>query len=110
MTTPQSLPTHYTAFAPDQECELVTYHAPLPVMIEYHHTKPVFLQNYLYGKIVHGPDQWVCGNCHDAVHAWLYYLLGEHRKPPRVGRLAKEAAEKIYQWYTDECRRLGKVP
>lgn len=96
------------AFFGEQPCQLADYHKPHPVMTEFHHQKPVFLQNRLYGKIVYGPSLWVCANCHEAIHAWLYYLLGEHREPPYIGRLARLEAEKTYQWYLAEKARLGK--
>jgi hypothetical protein len=108
VSTPPTVPAQRTAFAPEQVCELVSYHAPAPVMVEYHHQKPVALQNELYGEIVYGPSLWVCGNCHDAIHAWLYWLLGEHRQPPRIGRAAKAEAEAAYAWYVDEKSRLNR--
>lgn len=95
------------AFATEHPCMLVTYHAPEPVMTEYHHSKPVFLQNALYGRIVYGPDLYVCSNCHDAIHAWLYWLLGQHRMPERIGRAAKAEAQRTLYWYISEKRRLG---
>lgn len=91
-----------TAFAPEQDCQLVTYHAPQPVMVEYHHRRPVYLQNRLYGTIRYGPELWLCSSCHDAVHAWLYFLMGEHREPPRIGRAAKAEAERTFAWYQAE--------
>jgi hypothetical protein len=94
------------AFAPEQTCQLVGYHAPEPVMVEYHHQRPVFLQNQLYGRIKYGPSLWVCSNCHDAIHAWLYYLLGEHRQPPHIGRAAKAEAERTFAWYVAERAAL----
>lgn len=90
------------AFAATQPCQLVTYHAPVPVITEYHHQKPVFLQNRLYGRIIHGPSLWVCSNCHEAIHAWLYWLLGERKEPPYIGRAAKAEAERTYAWYLGE--------
>jgi hypothetical protein len=95
------------AFFENAPCELLDYHAPKPVMTEYHHTKPVFLQNRLYGQIAFGPDLWVCSNCHDSIHAWLYWLLGERREPPYIGRAAKTEAERTYKWYIEERARLG---
>ena len=95
-----------TAQFTDHPCELVSYHAPTPVMTEYHHSKPVFLQNRLYGRIVHGADLWVCSNCHDAIHAWLYWLLGMWGKPTYIGRAAKAEAERAYEWYFDEAERF----
>ena len=91
--------TPATAFAKEHPCSLVSYHAPTPVMTEYHHSKPIFLQYRLFGKVIYGPDTWVCSNCHDAIHAWLYYLLGEHHKPPHIGRAAKLEAQRTYDWY-----------
>ena len=96
-----------TAFFDAHPCDLVAYHAPEPVMTEFHHTKPVYLQNRLYGKVLHPADLWVCSNCHDAIHAWLYYLLGERQKPPYIGRAAKSEAQKTYEWFKAECERLG---
>lgn len=104
---PASLPGAETLFAGDQGCELVAYHAPMPVMLQHHHQKPVELQNRLYGKIVYGPTLWLCGSCHDSVHAWLYWMLGERKQPPYIGRAAKAEAERTYQWYCDERKRLG---
>ena len=99
-------PEQRTAFFTEHPCELVDYHAPRPVMTEYHHQKPVFLQNQLYGKILYGPSLWVCSSCHDSIHAWLYWLLGEHRQPDHIGRAAKAEAERTYQWYVEEKIRL----
>lgn len=96
-----------TAFFDDRSCQLVDYHAPRPVMTEHHHTKPVFLQNKLYGKVPYGPELWLCSNCHDAVHAWLYWLLGERKQPPYIGRAAKAEAQATYDWYMAERKRLG---
>jgi len=95
------------AFFEEQPCTLVRYHEPRPVMTEFHHGKPVYLQERLYGKVLYGPDTWVCANCHNAIHAWLYWLLGEHRMPPWIGRAAKAAAEATLAWYLAEKERLG---
>ncbi len=95
-----------TAFFEEQPCMLVTYHAPRPVMTEFHHSKPVFLQNRLYGQIVYGGDVYYCSNCHDSVHAWLYWLLGERRKPPYMGWAAMESAQSTFEWYSSERDRI----
>lgn len=89
------------AFAAAQPCTLVAYHAPTPVITEFHHSKPVFLQNRVYGQIRFGADTWLCSNCHEAVHAWLYWLLGERKEPPNCGRAAKAEAERTYRWYLE---------
>lgn len=86
----------------DHSCELVGYHAPAVVITEYHHQKPVFLQNRVYGHVKYGPSLWVCSNCHEAIHAWLYWLLGERKKPVNVGRAAKAEAERTHAWYLAE--------
>lgn len=90
------------ASATEHPCTLVTYHAPTPVITEYHHSKPVFLQNRVYGRIVHPADTWLCSNCHEAVHAWLYWLLRERKEPTVMGRAAKAEAERTHQWYVAE--------
>lgn len=95
-----------TAYIGEQVCQLVNYHAPEPVVLEYHHQKPVYLQDRLYGKILFGPSLWVCANCHEAIHAWLYWLLGERKQPARIGYHAKAEAERTYSWYLAECNRL----
>lgn len=100
-------PDRRTAQFTEHPCELVKYHAPTPVMTEFHHRKPVFLQNKLYGKIVYGADLWVCSNCHDAIHAWLYFMLGMWKEPTHIGRAAKAEAVNAYEWFTSEW--LAKV-
>ncbi len=89
------------AYATDRGCELAAYHAPEPVMTEGHHIHPVFLQNRVYGRIVDNELKFLCSNCHDAVHAWLYWLLGERRQPLNVGRLARAEAERTYAWFLE---------
>jgi hypothetical protein len=96
------LPASRQLFFTDQPCQLVEVHRPRPVTSEHHHTKPEFLQQRLWGEVRFGPDLWVCPNCHDAIHAWLYWLLGEHRQPPYIGLAAKHEAERTYQWYLAE--------
>lgn len=103
---PDHLPASTRAFARDHACQLVSYHAPEPIITEYHHTKPVYLQNRLYGRILYGADLWLCSNCHESVHAWLYWLLGERKEPPRIGRAAKAEAERTFAWYTAEHAKV----
>lgn len=95
-------PAPRTAFFADQPCQLVSYHAPEPVMTEHHHQHPVYMQQRLYGRIVDGPSLWVCSNCHDSVHAWVYWLTGERHQPQRIGRAAKAEAERTYEWWLSE--------
>jgi hypothetical protein len=90
------------AFFTAKPCALVSYHAPTPVITEFHHSKPVYLQNRLYGRVKYPADLWLCSNCHEAVHAWLYWLFGERAEPPVIGRAAKAEAERTFAWYTSE--------
>lgn len=94
------------AFWRDHSCALYKWHNPQPVMVGYCYQKPVFLQKKLYDKVLYGPSVWFCGNCHDAVLAWLYHLLGIREEPPVIGSKAKREAEKTYDWYVSECLRL----
>lgn len=98
-----------TAQFTEHPCSLVAYHAPTPVMTEYHHTKPVFLQERLYPRVLFKADKWVCSNCHDAIHAWLYWLLGMRAKPTYMGRAARIEAEATYAWYLSEQERLAAI-
>lgn len=71
-----------------------------PSRTQGHHRRPVYLQNRKYGRIVHPELIWLCGTCHDNVHDWLSWLLGEARQsdpipPPRAIR----EAEETYEWY-----------
>lgn len=89
-----------TAHAAEHPCELHRYHAPAVVRTQYHHSKCVYLQNRLYGRIKYGADTWICGTDHDSLHAWLDWLLGEADKPdPEPGRMVKAAAQQTYDWY-----------
>lgn len=97
-----------TAFATTQPCVLVATHVPTPLMTEYHHTKPVYLQNRLYGHVQFGPDLWVCSNCHDSIHAWIYYLMGEHQRPPgSTHTAAYRAARATVDWFNAEKARIA---
>ena len=92
------------AFFEEHPCQLVSYHAPTPIMTEFHHSKPVYLQNRLYGKIIYGADFWVCSNCHDSIHAIIYWLMGERCKPPYIGRAALAKAQRTIEWYESEVK------
>lgn len=98
-----------TARAEDRPCELVGYHAPRPSRTQGHHRSPVYLQNRLYGRIMDGTLLWACGTCHDNIHEWLGYLLGESRQPsPEPGYKAKAEAQRTFDWYTAEKAALGR--
>ena len=44
----------------------------------------------------------LCGLCHDSVHDWVSWLLGEARQPmPEPGRRAKAEAQRTVDWYRE---------
>lgn len=91
-----------TAKASEQPCSLYAYHRPRPSRTQGHHRHPVYLQNKVYGKIRDPELIYVCGTCHDNIHEWLSFLLGDARKPsPEPGRLAKKEALYSYEWFLD---------
>jgi hypothetical protein len=93
---------HREAKAADRPCELHLYHSPKVVRTQGHHRRPVYLQNRVYGRIQDGELMWLCGTCHDSVHEWLGWLLGESRKSdPEPGWKAKAEARQAYDWYTE---------
>lgn len=97
------VPPVRTAQASVHPCGLYAYHQPRPSRTQGHHRHPVFLQNRLYGRIRLPELLWLCGLCHDSVHDWLSWLLGEARKPdPEPGRLAKAEADRTFRWYQAE--------
>lgn len=88
------------ATATKRPCQLHKHHWPRPSRTEGHHRHPVYLQNRVYGQIKDPELLWVCGTCHDNIHEWLSFLLGEARRPdPEPGRLAKAEAQRSYDWY-----------
>lgn len=99
--TLEASPPPLTALASERPCELYAHScSPHPSRTQGHHRKAVYLQNRVYGKIVDGELMWLCGLCHDSVHDWLSWLLGEARKPsPEPGYKAKAEAVRTFQWY-----------
>ena len=96
------IPEPRTARATDRPCQLAGYHAPKVVRTQGHHIRPVYLQNRAYGRIQDPTLMWLCGNCHDATHEWLSWLLGEAREPtPHPGLYAKRLAKSAFDWFTE---------
>lgn len=91
------------ARAMDRPCELYTYHAPAVVITEGHHIRPMYLQKRVYeGAILDHELKFLCGNCHGAVHAWLYWIMGDRSMPnPQPGRYAKQEAERTFAWFEE---------
>lgn len=95
-------PAPRTAPAAEHPCELRGYHVPKPLRTQYHHSRPVYLQNRVYGRIVHPADLWVCGTDHDSLHTVIDWLLGEGREPTvDPGRLVLTQARSTVKWYRD---------
>lgn len=88
--------------AADKPCELYRDHgSAVPSVTQGHHVFPVYLQNRVDGRIMDPTLAWLCGTDHDSVHAWLYYLMGERRRPdPDPPPRAKALAQRAYDWYT----------
>lgn len=94
--------TPKTARAVDHPCELYSYHQPMVLRTQYHHSKPVYLQNRVYGQIIYGADFWVCGTCHDSLHETIDWLLNEGRQPypmPGVNSNIYRKAMQTVDWY-----------
>lgn len=92
-----------TAPAAEKPCEMYLDHGSArPSVTQGHHVFPVYLQNRKYGRIVHGELMFLCGTCHDNLHAWLYWLMGERKIPnPEPPRRAKAHAARVVDWYVD---------
>lgn len=85
-----------------QPCALYKDHgSAVPSVTQGHHIRPVYLQNRKYGKIQDGTLVYLCGTCHDNVHAWLYWIMGERSKPnPEPPPRAKAMAAEAHAWFT----------
>jgi hypothetical protein len=106
MTEHPRLPSPHTASAAARPCELYADHgSATPSVTEGHHRHPVYLQNRVYGQIRDPQLLWLCSTCHDNVHAWLYWLLGERRSPdPLPPVRARGEARAAFAWYTETLR------
>jgi hypothetical protein len=95
------IPEVRTATAETHPCQLYAHSgSPHPTRTQGHHRHPVYLQNRVYGKIQDTELLWVCGLCHDSIHDWVSWLLGEAREPnPKPGRKTIEEAERTVAWY-----------
>lgn len=82
-------------------CELYRDHGTArPSVTQGHHIRPIYLQNRKYGRIQDPELMYLCGTCHDNVHAWLYWIMGERKKPdPEPPARAKRQAWQTYEWF-----------
>lgn len=89
------------AQAAEKPCQLYAHSdSPRPTRTQGHHRHPVYLQNRVYGEIRDPELLWLCGLCHDSVHDWIGWLLGESRRPePEPGWKAKAEAQRTVDWY-----------
>lgn len=90
-----------TASAVEKPCELYAHGGgSRPSVTEGHHIFPVYLQNRKYGRIRRPDLIFLCGTCHDNVHAWLYHLMGDRREPnPAPPPRAQRLAERAFEWF-----------
>ena len=90
------------ASAAVRPCEMYRDHgSATPSVTQGHHVYPVYLQNRKFGEIRIATMVWLCGTCHDNVHAWLYWLMGERSKPnPQPPARAKAQAQIALDWFT----------
>lgn len=82
-------------------CELYVNHgSATPVITQGHHLHPQYMQMEVYGEIRDLELLYVCGTCHDSIHAWLYWLTGARALPQsHVPQRAQERAAQAYRWY-----------
>lgn len=99
-------PEPQTARASERPCALYRHLvAPRPSRTQGHHRHPVYLQNRVYGHILDPELLWLCGLCHDSIHDWLSWRLGESREPlPHPSRRARAEAERAFAWYQETAR------
>lgn len=97
--------SHRRALAAVRPCELYTHgDTPRPSRTQGHHVIAEFLQRRVYGKTVDEQVIWLCGLCHDSVHDWLMWLLGEWREPlPHPSPRAKKCAQIAFDWYLEHA-------
>lgn len=98
-----------TASAATEPCELYIDHGSArPCVTEGHHVYPQYLQQRVYGSTTDTTRVFLCSTCHDNVHAWLYWLLGERQKPsPEAPARAKALAVRAHTWYTEAQAAKG---
>ncbi len=93
-----------TAPAAQEPCALYKDHgSAVPSVTQGHHIHPLYLQERKYSEVRDEQVLYLCGTCHDNVHAWLYALMGERRRPdPIPPARARALAEAALEWYATE--------
>lgn len=87
------------ASADKKPCVMHKYHFPKPIRTNGHHRYPMYLQDELWGEVRLKDIIYLCGTCHDSIHAWADWLLGRAYQPPAPGRKIKTEAQMIVDWY-----------
>lgn len=90
------------ALAAERPCQLYAHTAsPIPTRTQGHHRRPQYLQRRVHdGQVLDQELMYLCGLCHDSVHDWISWLLGEARVPrPEPGWKAKAEARATVDWY-----------
>ena len=89
--------------AEDAPCELYRDHGSArPCRTQSHHRFPLYLQKRLWGEIRLQDRIAVCGTCHDNIHAYLDWLLGEAYEPrPHPPARAKTEAQRVLAWFVN---------
>lgn len=99
-----SAPTvHLKASAALYPCALYRDHgSAVPIRTQGHHRKPAYLQRRVWGEVRDNELLWLCGTCHDSVHAWLDWLLAEAYQPPTPPLRVQAQAREVLGWYDAE--------
>ena len=97
-------PAPLTAPAAERPCQLYAHtSAPFPIITQGHHRFPEYLQRRAWGQVRDQDLLWVCGLCHDALHAVIRHMLGEGRHPgPQVGRKMRDEAQRTVDMFLRE--------
>lgn len=100
MTEILQLPVPSTASAADKPCVMYRDHgSSFPVRTQGHHRYPQYLQKRLWGEVRDNTLIWLCGTCHDSIHAWLDWLLAEAYQPINPPYRLRIEAEFVHNWY-----------
>lgn len=99
---PRAVELPRTVSALERPCSLYLDHGSArPAVTQGHHAKPLYLQWRKWGEYRSAELVWLCGTCHDSIHAWLYWIMGERYQPPTPPLRAVRSAESTLAWFSD---------
>jgi hypothetical protein len=103
-------PEPRTADAADHPCQLYAHGTgPRPVRTQGHHRLPQYLQLRLWGEVRDHDLLWLCGSCHDTVHALVSHWIDGWRRPdPWPGQRAQREARRTVLLYQGEQVELQR--